>query len=330
MTRKRALVLGDMPGDGLARLQRRCEVTVEPAGVGSQRELARRVRGVHGLLTLLTQPVGEAVLASADRLEIVANCAVGVDNIDLAAARRHGVIVTHTPNVLTDDTADLTWALILAVLRRVVVGDRLVRRGEFAGWKPQLLLGTSLREVTLGVVGAGRIGQAVLERARAFGTRTVYASRSRLEPARERRLRTERRSLEELLAASDVVSLHLPLNERTRHLIDESALRAMRPGSVLINTARGPLVDEGALVRALEDGHLAGAGLDVYEQEPRVHPGLAALDGVVLLPHIGSATRATRVRMADCCFDDLIAVLVRGEVPERAVVGGRSAAPPAG
>ena len=317
MTEKRVLVLGDLPGGGLSRLQERCVVTVREDGVESQEELVRLVPGYDGMLTLLTQTVGESVFAAGDRLKIVANCAVGVDNIDLEAAARHGVVVTHTPDVLTDDTADLTWALILAVLRGVVSGDRVMRRGAYHGWHPRFHLGRSLRGSTLGVIGAGRIGRAVLERAPAFGVRTVYSQRRPLERETERQLRTEFLELPELLTLSDVVSVHAALNQESWHLLDEKALRTMKRGGYLINTARGPLVDEQALARVLIDGHLAGAGLDVYEREPHVEPQLQCLETVVLLPHIGSATWETRVRMADCCFDDLITMLVDDRLPTR-------------
>ena len=263
------------------------------------------------------------MLAAADQLEMVANCAVGVDNIDLRAASRHGVVVTNTPDVLTQDTADLTWALILAVLRGVVSGDRILRRGEYRGWRPKLFLGRSLRGATLGVVGAGRIGRAVLEMAPAFGMRTLYSQRRPLPEDLESRLRTEWVPLDDLLAASDVISLHAALNPENHHLLDEAALRRIKPGGYLINTARGPLVDEKALAEVLLEGHLGGAGLDVYEAEPEVVPQLLDLDNVVLLPHIGSATWETRTRMADCCFDDLITMLADGRIPERAIRTGR-------
>ncbi|MGB5295963.1 MAG: D-glycerate dehydrogenase [Thermoanaerobaculia bacterium] len=326
---KRALILGDLPGEGAARLRECCEVEVHDGEGLGEEGLSRLIPGFHGLLTLLIHPVTERVLAAADRLQAVANCAVGVDNIDLAAAKRHEIIVTNTPDVLTADTADLTWALILAVLRGVVSGDRYLRRGDFHGWRPKLLLGRSVGSVVLGVVGPGRIGRAVLARARAFGVRTLYQGPSRLSEATERELVTEWCGLDELLASSDVVSLHLPLNAKTHHLIDAQALQRMKKGSFLINTARGPLVDEAALAEAVAGGHLAGAGLDVYEAEPAVHAGLLELENVVLLPHIGSATVETRTRMADCCFEDLYTVLVEGRVPARALMqpvskGGRA------
>lgn len=319
MSVKRVLVLGDLPGEGLVRLERHCTVTVRAEGSVGEAGLAALIPEYHGLLSVLTQKVGERVFAAGERLEIVANCAVGVDNIDLQAAARHEVVVTHTPDVLTQDTADLTWALILAVLRGVVSGDGVMRRGEYHGWKPKLFLGRSLAGSALGIVGAGRIGQAVLARAPVFGVRTLYSQPKRLSGDLERQLQTEWRDFDELLAESDVVSLHASLNDKTRHLFDESALRSMKAGSYLINTARGPLVDEAALAGVLNDGHLAGAGLDVYEREPEVVPELLRLENVVLLPHIGSATWETRTRMADCCFDDLITMLADRQIPQRAI-----------
>jgi len=319
MSKKRVLVLGDFPGDGLARLQARCEVTVWTAGVESSAELASLVPGYHGLLTQLIHGVDESVLAAADKLQIVSNCAVGVDNIDLEAAARRGVVVTNTPDVLTDDTADLTWALILAVMRGVVSGDGVMRRGEYHGWQPRFHLARSLTGSTLGVIGAGRIGRAVLARAPVFGIKTLYHQRQPLPAAREQELSTEWRGLPELLAASDIVSVHASLTDESHHLLDERALRSMKAGSFVINTARGPLIDERALVRVLQDGHLAGAGLDVYEDEPRVVPELLTLENVVLLPHIGSATWETRVRMADCCCHDLITMLADNRIPARAI-----------
>ena len=323
---KKVLILGDLPGEGAERLRGHCQVRLHDGDGLGEEELSRMVPGVDGLLSLLIHQVSERVLAAADRLQVVANCAVGVDNIDLAAAQRHGVIVTNTPDVLTDDTADLTWALILGVLRGVVSGDRYLRRGEFHGWRPNLLLGRSAGSMVLGVVGPGRIGQAVLARAGAFGARTLYHGPSRLPVATEHELGTEWCGLEELLARSDVVSLHLPLKAETHHLIDADALQGMKRGSFLINTARGPLVDEAALAEAIASGHLGGAGLDVYESEPVVNAGLLELDNVILLPHIGSATVETRTRMADCCFADLYTVLVEGNVPSRAVVNPASRA----
>lgn len=320
MKPKRVLVLGDLPDAPIARLARRCTVKVRPDGPFRQRELARLVAGFDGLLTLLTQPVGGEVLDQAERLRIVSNYAVGVDNIDLEAASRNGVTVSNTPDVLTADTADLTWALILGVVRDLRGAGRFLREGRFRGWAPKLTFGRSLQSVTLGVIGAGRIGQAVLARARAFGVRALYSSRSRLPVRRERELGVDWSSQTELLSSSDIVSLHVPLSPGTRHMLDEEALRSMPRGGYLVNTARGALVDEAALVRVLADGHLRGAALDVFEREPDIEAGLMELPGALLLPHVGSATPETRVAMAECCVEDLITVLVRGRDAVRRVI----------
>lgn len=322
-SRPRILSLMELPAPFRRRLAAVGELEVEPAAELTDAQVAERLDGHDGLLALLVHQVGEETLGRGS-LRLVANCAAGVDNIDLTAARRLGVAVTHTPGVLTEDTADLTWALILATTRRVVEADRFVRRGGWKGWRPDLLLGRSLGSSTLGVVGAGRIGRAVLERAAAFGMGRLYASRSALPPAEEERLGVERRSLEELLEEADVVSLHVPLSSETFHLLDRQALERMKPGSFLINTARGPVVEEAALAAALdpEAGHLAGAGLDVFEEEPRVHPRLLELPNVVLLPHLGSATRETRRRMAELCVESLEAALGAGTRPRHTVVDG--------
>lgn len=272
-----------------------------------------------GLLTLLENPVGETLFRACPRLRVVANCAVGFDNVHLEAARRHRVWVTNTPDVLTEATADLAWALILAVTRRVVEADRFLREGRFRGWALDLLLGAGLQGETLGVVGYGRIGRAVARRGQAFGMRVVFADRLDVPVSDPPALQLP---LEELLAASRVVTLHTPLDATTRHLLDERRLRSMRPGAFLVNTARGPLVDEEALVRVLGEGHLAGAGLDVYEDEPEVRPGLLGLPNVVLLPHLGSATAETRAAMAELAAANLVAVL-EGREPPSPVVRGR-------
>lgn len=318
-SRQRLLVLADIPLALRERLAASLEVVVEPLGVAVEEEIAARVPGFHGLLPLLVHPVGERVFAAAPSLEIVANCAAGLDNIDLAAASRRGVTVTNTPGVLTEDTADFTWALLLAVMRRVVEADAFVRRGDFAGWDLNLLLGRSLGGTVLGVVGAGRIGQAVLRRARAFGMRGLYTSLERLPAAVEAELGAEWRELDALLAEADVVSLHVPLTESTRHLVDRHRLARMKRGAFLINTARGPVVDESALAEALDSGHLAGAGLDVFEREPSVHPGLLGSDRVVLAPHLGSATAETRFRMVELAVESLLEHFVAGERPRLAV-----------
>jgi len=272
---------------------------------------------IRGLGVQLTTEVDEPLLARLPALEIVADYAVGYDNVDLRAAARRGVAVTHTPDVLTDATADLTWALILAVARRLVEADRLARSGEWVGWHPRQLLGKELTGGTLAILGMGRIGEAVARRGRAFGMGIVYWSRSS-RPEIERELGARRLNLAEALAAADVVSIHLPLTLETRHLLDAERFAHMRPDAILVNTARGPIVDEEALADALEGGRLLGAGLDVHEREPEVHPRLATSPRTVLLPHVGSATVATRERMAEVVARNLRAML-EGEPPPDAV-----------
>lgn len=275
----------------------------------SRAELLLRVAGCEGVIPMLTDRVDDELLdAAGPQLRVVANYAVGVDNVDLDACRRRGVVVANTPGVLTEATAELTIALVLALLRRVSEGDRLIRRGGRWIWAPTMLLGRSLAGLTLGLVGYGRIARAVERLARAHGMETIRSSRSGGLP------------LAELLATADVVSLHLPLTAETRHLLDAAALGRMKPSAVLVNTSRGPIVDEAALVEALRAGRLAGAALDVFEHEPEVHPGLLALDNVVLVPHLGSATQETRVAMGMLCVEALRAVLLEDRIPANAAV----------
>lgn len=277
----------------------------------SRAELLAGVQGAAGLLCMLTERVDAEVLDAAPGLRVVANHAVGYENLDLEAARARGVVCTNTPGVLTAATADLTWALLLAVARRVAEGDRLVRAGRWEGWHPLMLRGLELEGARLGVVGMGRIGRAVARRALAFGMEVVHTG------GRAGGLPAAAVTLETLLETSDVVSLHCPLTPETHHLLDEAALCRMKRGAVLVNTARGPVVDEAALVRVLQDGHLLGAGLDVFEEEPRVHPGLLGREDVVLLPHLGSATEATRRRMGLMAARNLLAVLAGEAPPDR-------------
>lgn len=261
------------------------------------------------LLCLLTDRIDAATLEGAPKLRIIANAVVGYEHVDVRAAAARGIIVTNTPDVLTEATADLTWALILATVRQLPQSERSLRAGEFHGWGFWDYLGGDLTGATLGIFGMGRIGRAVARRAGGFGMRVAYHSRTRLPPDEEARLAAEWMPLDALLAASDVLTLHAPLTAETRHAIDREALARMRPGAYLINTARGALVDEAALVDALREGRLAGAGLDVYEREPAITPGLFDLPNVVLLPHIGSATRDTRTRMAMLAARNVHAVL---------------------
>ncbi len=279
-------------------------------------ELLAKVREaeVAGLICLLSDRIDREVLEAGKALKVVANVAVGYDNIDLQAASELGVMVTNTPEVLTEATADLTFGLILALARRIVEGDKLVREGGFHGWELDLLLGAEVHHKTLGIVGLGRIGQAVARRARGFGMEVLYSDPVR-RPELERELEAQFISLEELLQRSDFVSLHLPLTPQTRHLLGKKELGLMKPTAFLINVARGPIVDEAALVEALKAGRLAGAALDVFEHEPEVHPELLELANVVLTPHIGSAGRETRVKMAIMAAENVIAALAGQRPP---------------
>jgi glyoxylate reductase len=269
--------------------------------------LRAKVAGRDAVLCLLTDPIDASVLEAARGCRVFANMAVGFNNIDVAAATRLGILVTNTPGVLTVATADLTWALILSVARRVAEGDAEMRAGRYPGWGPLYMLGGEVTGATLGLIGPGRIACAVAERARGFQMRLLYHGR-RPSPELDS-LGGQSVSLDQLLAESDFVSLHVPLNQETHHLIDAGALGKMKPTAYLINTSRGPVVDEDALVAALRAGRIAGAGLDVYEREPAMAAGLAACPNTVLLPHLGSATHATRAAMARIAGENVVAVL---------------------
>ena len=286
----------------------------------TREELHEAVAGADAAITLLHDPVDAALLdAAGPQLKCIANVAVGYDNIDVAAATERGVVVTNTPGVLTDSTADLAMALILMVTRRLGEGERLIRSGEPWSWHMFFMLGSSLAGKTLGVIGLGAIGRATAQRARAFGMEIIYAGPRRVSEETEAELGGARRvPLMQLLASADVVTLHTPLTPETRHLIDSAALRQMRSDAYLVNTSRGPIVDEAALVKALRGDKIAGAALDVFENEPDVHPDLRELDNVVLIPHLGSATIETRTAMAVLAADNALAVL-GGEKPPTAV-----------
>jgi glyoxylate reductase len=274
----------------------------------SREELLARAAGCDGLMTMLTDRIDDELIdAAGPQLRVVANFAVGFDNIDVPACTRRGVLVSNTPDVLTTATAELTIALLLAIVRRVAEGDRLVRRREDWIWAPNMMLGTGLAGKTIGLVGHGRIGREVARLAEAHGMRVVYTSSTGGLP------------LEELLRTADVVSLHLPLSDETRHLIDGRALALMKPTAVLVNTSRGPIVDEAALARALAEERIAGAGLDVFEREPEVTEELLGLENVVLTPHLGSATLETREAMGMLCVEALRAVLLENRAPANAL-----------
>ncbi|MCA8953006.1 MAG: D-glycerate dehydrogenase [Planctomycetes bacterium] len=281
-------------------------------------QLGRRVRHADGLLCQLTDPIPAELLAGADKLQVISQIAVGHDNIDIAAASARRIVVTNTPDVLTEATADLTLALMLAVARRLPEAERFLRAGSWQRWEIDLLCGNDVHGATLGIVGFGRIGRAVARRARGFRMRVLYAARNPAPPEVERELEARQVPLDMLLQRSDYVSLHVPLSPATEHLIGVAQLARMKPTAFLINTARGPVVDERALIAALEEGLLAGAGLDVFEREPAVPAELLALPNVVALPHVGSATVAVRTRMCAIAARDCAAVLT-GERPEHPV-----------
>ncbi|MGI6565754.1 MAG: D-glycerate dehydrogenase [Firmicutes bacterium] len=303
-----------IPQPGLDMLEERFDVTVNPHNrVLTRDELIDGVKTADGLLSLLTDDISAEVMDANPHLRVVSNYAVGYNNIDVAAATQRGIMVTNTPGVLTDATADLAWALLMAVSRRVVEGDAYTRAGRFEGWDPMLLLGTDIAGKTLGIVGMGRIGQAVARRARGFDMRILYYDQAPVPAAEE--YKAEFVSLDDLLRESDFVTIHAPLTDETRHMIGSQELRLMKKTAYLINTARGPLVDEDALVEALREGSIAGAGLDVYEDEPKLAPGLAELPNTILLPHLGSATLEARTKMATMAAANLIAGLEGNRPP---------------
>ena len=303
-----------IPSVVLARLRDACEVELYAGEQAIPREeLLTLVRGKQALLCLLTDRVDREVIDAGASLQVIANIAVGYDNVDVPAARARGIAVTNTPDVLTEATAELAWALILAATRRIAEGERLVRRGGWKGWALDFMLGMELRGKQLGIVGLGRIGAAVASRAPAFGM-SVACCTLEGQPAHRGASPlpapdVQVMPLDRLLATSDVVSLHAPLTPSTRHLIDRAALMRMKRSAYLVNTARGPIVDEAALAWALGERLIAGAALDVYEDEPRLHPGLLDLENVVLAPHLGSATSETRAAMAALAVDNVLAVL---------------------
>lgn len=321
--RPAVLVTRRLPGAALERLESACAVDLH-AGRRAlpPAELRERVAGKQGLVCLVTDAVDGQVLDAGRCLRVIANVGVGYDNIDVAAARARGIIVTNTPDVLTGAVAEFTWGLILAVTRRIAEGDRLVRAGRWSGWALDFMLGMELRGKQLGIVGPGRIGRAVAERAAVFGMEVVCAGSGPAPRRAERRtanLRDMRRvALDELLVTSDVVSLHVPLTAATRHLIDRRALARMKRTAFLINAARGPVVDEAALAWALRERLIAGAALDVYEREPGVERELLELEQVVLAPHLGSGTSDTRTAMAELAAANAVAVL-GGQPPLTAV-----------
>ncbi len=311
MSRPLVLVTRRLPSAVLAKLDEVCEVELYVgANAISREELRQRVAGKHAIVCLLTEPIDAAVLdAAGPQLKIVANVAVGYNNIDVPACRARGVVVTNTPDVLTNACADFTWGLILAITRRLGEGERVVRAGAWGGWALDYMLGMELRGKQLGLVGVGRIGRAVAAKAPAFGMTIAYTDQVPADIPGAVQMTFDR-----LLSTSDVVSLHVPMTPETKHLIDKKSLARMKRTAYLINTSRGPVVDEDALAWALKERLIAGAALDVYEKEPEIHAGLMSIENVLLIPHLASATTETRTAMADLAVSNAIAVL-NGHAP---------------
>jgi len=311
----KVFVTRKIPKIGLNILEKECEVKVNPDDRAlTKEELMDVVKGIDGLLCLLTDIIDEKIININSHLKIISNYAVGYNNIDIEAATKRGIMVTNTPGVLTETTADLTWALLMSIARRIVEADKFIREGKFTGWSPMLFLGSDVHHSILGIIGLGRIGKAIAKRAKGFGMRILYTDIKRASKEIEEELGVEFVSLNGLLSNSDFVSIHTPLLPETHHLISEKELKMMKRSAYLINAARGPLINEKALVRALQEKRIAGAALDVYENEPHLSPGLSNLDNVVVVPHIGSASTATREKMATMAAMNLVAGL-SGKVP---------------
>jgi glyoxylate reductase len=307
MSKPRVLLTRRIPSSALTTLEAACDVDRNDGNQLSSDQLKARLHDKDGVVCLLTDGFTAEVMDAAPRLKVIANVAVGYNNIDVAAAAARGIVVTNTPEVLTEATADLTWALIMDITRRVTEGDRLIRRGGWKGWALDFMLGNELNGKTLGIIGYGRIGRAVAARAVPFGLRVIHSDVQSVPGSGAI-------PVDRLLATSDIVSIHCPLTPETMHLINQAALARMKRSAYLINTSRGPVVDEAALAWALKNGIISGAALDVYENEPMVHPDLLMLENVVLAPHLGSATTETRTAMADLAVRNAIAVLT-GQSP---------------
>jgi glyoxylate reductase len=316
---KRILVTGRIPEEVMTILSNNYQVEANAEDKPFERQvLLQSIKDKEGLLSMITDIIDEEVLDRAASLKMIAHFGVGYNNINVKAATARGILVSNTPGVLTDATAELAFALILSISRRLVECDKITREGRFRYWAPMLFLGREVTGKTLGIIGLGEIGKAVARRAKGFDMRIIYHNRSRIDISEEKKLHAEYVTLKTLLMEADFVSLHVPLTEQTRHLIGGAELSLMKPTAYLINTSRGPVVDEQALFDALRNRKIGGAGLDVYENEPSLTPGLTELDNVILLPHIGSGTLETRIRMATMAAENLIAGL-SGKVPPNLV-----------
>ncbi len=315
-TRPKVFVTRKISREAMDLIESECQTFVNPHDrVLSREELAEAGKDIEGLLCLLTDPIDAELIDKMPCLKIIANFAVGYDNIDVEACTKRNIAVSNTPGVLTETTADMAWALLQAVARRVVEADRYVREGKFKTWAPMLFLGHDINDKTLGLIGLGRIGSAVAGRAAGFNMPVIYYSENRKSSNEEKELGVEYRSFKRLLKEADFISLHVPLNKKTRHLIGKEELEIMKPEAYLINTSRGPVIDEEALVAALRHNEIAGAALDVYEDEPQIAPGLADMANVILTPHIASATVETRTRMAVMAAKNLLSGLKGEKIP---------------
>jgi len=307
-----------IPEAGLELLKKEHEVDVyQYDRIPTKEEIIKGLKGKDGLLCLLSDPIDEEVINSNPKLKMISNYAVGYDNIDVKAATKRGIPISNTPGVLTDATAEMAWALLFSVARRMVEGDSFARSGKFNGWGPMLMLGQGVSNKTLGIIGTGRIGAAVALKSKGFEMKVLYVDEQRSELL-ERELKAKKVTLPELLRNSDYVSVHVPLAKETHHLIGENELKMMKKSAILINTSRGPVVDENALAKALKEKWIFGAGLDVYEHEPEITDGLKKLDNVILQPHSASATIETRTKMAVMAAENMLAGL-KGEIPPNCV-----------
>jgi glyoxylate reductase len=316
MSKSRLYVTRQLPEPVMTALTERFDLTQPPETAPPNRDtVLAGIRYADALICTLAEQIDAPMLSKASHLRVIANYAVGYNNIDLDAARTHNIIVTNTPDILTESTADLTWALLLATARRVPEGHSLVQHGAWTGWEPRQLLGADVFGRTLGIIGMGRIGQAVARRAAGFKMPVLYHNRTPKDFPDHPSWKSV--ALNDVLSQADFLTLHVPLTTDTRHLIARRELQLMRPTAYLINIARGSVIDEAALVEAIQEGRLAGAGLDVYEHEPAIHPGLLSLSNVVTLPHLGSATHATRIRMGMVCLENVAAVLEGRPAPNR-------------
>lgn len=307
--RKKIFITREIPGNAISFLSKHFDVKVNKEDrVLLREELIENIKDVDAVLCLLQDVIDEEIIDNANKVKIFANYAVGYNNIDVKCAKKNGIIITNTPGVLTDTTAELAWALLLSVARRVVESDKYVREGKFTEWKPNLYLGQDITGKTLGIIGAGSIGKAFAKRSRGYDMKIVYHNRRR-DLAFEEEFKAQWVDKETLCKDSDIISIHVPLTEETRHLITKRELSIMKETAIIINTARGPVIEEKDLYEALKNNGIWGAGLDVYEKEPEIYPGLTELDNVVLAPHIGSATIETREKMAMMAAMNIEAVL---------------------